>query len=311
MVAFTSAAALAAAAPVQQAYLKASNTGAIDNFGDSVAADGETIVVGAPQEDSSATGVNGNQSDNGATDSGAAYVFVRNGTNWIQQAYLKASNSRAGDLFGISVALSGDTIVIGAPLESSGATGVNGNQNDTNAPHSGAAYVFVRNGSNWMQQAYLKPSNTTAYHYFGSAVAISDNTVVVGADANSEESGIQDSGTVYVFVRSGTNWTEQAYLKASNAGASDYFGGLLGLSGGTLVVGAPGEDSNATGVNGHQNDTSSPDSGAAYVFTGLEPSAPELAIEHSAGNVRIFWPLWATGFLFDEADDLNTSTTIG
>jgi hypothetical protein len=296
----------------QQAYLKASNTGAVDNFGDSaVAVEGDTIVIGAPREDSNATGVNGNQSDNSATDSGAAYVFVRSGTNWNQQAYLKASNTRAGDLFGISAAVSGDTIVIGAGLESSSATGVNGNQSDNSAPHSGAAYVFTRSGTNWIQQAYLKASNIAPYHYFGSAVAISDDTVVVGADANSEESGIQDSGTVYVFVRSGTNWTQKAYLKASNASGSDYFSGLLAISGSTMVAGAPGEDSNATGVNGDQNNKSAPDSGAAYVFTGLGTSGPEIGVEQSAGSIRVFWPLTATGFVLDEANDLNASPIIG
>jgi hypothetical protein len=295
----------------QQAYLKASNTGAVDNFGDSaVAVDGDTIVIGAPQEDSGATGVNGNQSDNSATDSGAAYVFVRNGTNWSQQAYLKASNTGAGNLFGVSAAVSGDTIVIGAGLENSGETGVNGNQSNQGAPHSGAAYIFVRNGTNWIQQAYLKASNATAYHYFGAAVAISHDTVVVGADASSEESGIEDSGTAYVFVRSGTNWTQQAYLKASNARGSDFFGGLLAVSGDTVVVGAPGEDSAAMGINGDQSNTNAPGSGAAYVFTGLGPLLPELAIEHSAVNVRISWPVLASDFWLEQARDLNSSAQI-
>src|SRR5205809_40256 len=109
---------------------------------------------------SNATGVNGNQSDNRAPGSGAVYVFVRRGTNWSQQAYLKASNTDAFDYFGFSVAISGDTIVVGAPYEASNATGVNGNESDNSAPQAGAAYVFVRNGTNWAQQAYLKASNT-------------------------------------------------------------------------------------------------------------------------------------------------------
>jgi hypothetical protein len=92
--------------------------------------------------------------------SGAAYIFVRNGSNWIQQAYLKASNTRAGDKFGTSVAISGETVVVGSPYEDSDATGVNGNQLGTSASDSGAAYVFFRNGAIWSQQAYLKASNT-------------------------------------------------------------------------------------------------------------------------------------------------------
>ena len=155
----------------QQAYLKASNTGAGDYFGDSVAVSGDTVVVGASGEDSNATGVNGNQSNNSAVDSGAAYVFVRNGTTWSQQAYLKACNTGAGDEFGGSVAVSGDTVVVGAAYEDSNATGVNGNQSDNSATDSGAAYVFVRSGTTWTQQAYLKASNTGASDCFWSSVA--------------------------------------------------------------------------------------------------------------------------------------------
>jgi uncharacterized repeat protein (TIGR01451 family) len=166
-------------------------------------------VVGAPYEDSNATGINGNQSDNTAGDSGAAYVFTRSGGLWSQQAYLKASNTGATDFFGQSVAVSGDTAVVGAPQEDSNATGVNGSQND-NSNSSGAAYVFTRSG------------------------------------------GV---------------WSQQAYLKASNAGAGDFFGTSLAMSGDTIVVSAPQEQSSSTGVNGNQGDNSLSASGAAYVFT--------------------------------------------
>src|SRR5687768_7124077 len=117
----------------QQAYLKASNAGGLDQFGHALAISGNTLVIGAQYEDSNATGVNGVQTNNNATDSGAAYVFVRSGSTWIQQAYLKASNTDAGDRFGYSVAISGETIVIGAVFEGSSATGVNGNQTNNNA----------------------------------------------------------------------------------------------------------------------------------------------------------------------------------
>src|SRR5205823_3210346 len=148
--------------------LKASNTGGSpglygdegDGFGNSVAVSGDTVVVGALWESSNATGVDGDGSDNSALYSGAAYVFVRNGTTWSQQAYLKASNTGTSDGFGMSVAVSGDTVVVGAIFEDSNATGVNGDQNDNSALISGAAYVFVRNGTTWSQQAYLKASNT-------------------------------------------------------------------------------------------------------------------------------------------------------
>jgi FG-GAP repeat protein len=272
----------------QQAYLKASNTGAIDRFGSRVAVSGDTIVVGSPEEDSNATGVNGDQSDNTASLGGAAYVFVRSGTNWSQQAYLKASNTGAGDLFGSSVAVSGDTAAVGARWESSNATGVNGDQSDNSASNAGAAYVFVRSGTNWSQQAYLKASNTRVDRFFGESVAVSGGTVVVGAmwesssatgvNGDDSDNSVSAAGAAYVFVRNGTNWTQRAYLKASNTGAFDEFGFDVAVSSDTIVVGALGESSNATGVNGDQSDNSVTDSGAAYVFTGFCPSCPHLAI---------------------------------
>ncbi|NCP78886.1 MAG: alpha/beta hydrolase, partial [Desulfuromonadales bacterium] len=165
----------------QQAYLKASNTDGGDKFGYAVSLSGDTLVVGAVWEDSNATGVNGNQADNSASKSGAAYVFTRSGGVWSQQAYLKASNTEAGDYFGNAVSLSGDTLVVGAYLEDSNAIGVDGNQADNSASDSGAVYVFTRNGTTWSQQAYLKASNTEAGDLFGNAVSLSGDTLVVGA----------------------------------------------------------------------------------------------------------------------------------
>ena len=127
----------------QQAYLKASNTGAGDRFGDSVAIAGDTLVVGATSEASNATGVNGNQSDNSASGSGAAYEFARSGSTWSQQNYLKASNTDASDRFGHPVATSGATVVVGALFEASNATGINSDQADNSAVLSGAVYVFA------------------------------------------------------------------------------------------------------------------------------------------------------------------------
>jgi hypothetical protein len=262
---------------IQQAYLKAPNADAGDQFGSfSVAISGDTIVVGAWREDSNAKGVNGNQDNNSAVDSGAAYVFVRNGTNWTQQAYLKASNTEADDWFGISVSVSGDTIVVGAPGESSNASGVNGNQSNNSAPYAGAAYVFVRTGTNWSQQAYLKASNTGEFDEIGFSVAVSGDTIVAGAfgeasnatgvNGNQGDNSFENAGAAYIFVRNGTNWTQQAYLKASNTGRTEGFGGSTAVSGDTVVVGAPYENSNATGVNGFGNDNGAPSAGAAYVF---------------------------------------------
>ncbi len=256
-------------------YLKASNTGTDDNFGQSVAVSGDTVVVGAPAEASNATGVNGNQANNSAYAAGAVYVFVRSGATWSQQAYLKASNANAGDRFGNSVAIAGDTIVVGAFNEDSNATGVNGNQDSNRAEDSGAAYVFVRSGTTWSQQAYLKASNTEAIDWFGNSVAIAGDTIVVGAmsedcfclvNGSQGNNWAENAGAAYVFVRSGTTWSQQAYLKASNVDDNDWFGQSVAIDGDTIVVGASREDSNATVVNGSQGNNSFTDAGAAYVF---------------------------------------------
>jgi hypothetical protein len=264
----------------QQAYLTASNTGLGDYFGHSVSISGNTLVVGAYGEDSNSTGINGNQADNSATNSGAVYVFVRSGTTWGQQAYLKASNTGPGDSFGRSVALSQNTVVIGARNEDSNATGVDGNQADNSAVDSGAAYVFVRSGTVWTQQAYLKASNSGASDLFGGAIEMDGDTLVVGAsgeasnatgvNGNQADNSAAGAGAGYVFVRNGTTWTQQSYLKASNAATNDAFGVSLGVSGDTVVIGATLEASSATGVNGNQADNSAPSSGAAYVFVRTE-----------------------------------------
>jgi hypothetical protein len=260
----------------QQAYLKASNPDASDYFGWSVAISGDTIVVGAYGESSNATGVNGNEANDSLPFAGAAYVFVRSGTTWTQQAYLKASNT-GQDSFGWSVGISGDTIVVGANLEASNATGVNGNQSNNTVPGAGAAYVFVRNGSTWTQQAYLKASNPGSSDHFGQSVAIDADTIIVGAEGersdadgingNQADDSLSSVGAAYIFTRAGTNWSQQAYVKASNSGANDTFGWSVAISGDTAIVGAYSEASAATGINGNQADNSAPGAGAAYVFT--------------------------------------------
>jgi hypothetical protein len=260
---------------VQAGYLKASNTNAEDLFGLSVALSGDTLVVGAPYEASSATGVDGDQTDNSAQVSGAVYVFTRTAGSWAQQAYLKASNTGAGDLFGYSVALAGDTLAVGAPFEGSNATGVNGDQTDNSAQHAGAVYVFTRIGGVWTQQAYLKASNTEAGDEFGVAVALANETLAVGAwfedsgatgvNGNQADNSLAQGGAVYVFTRAAGVWTQQAYLKASNHGG--LFGRSLALAGDTLAVGAPFEWGAATGVNGNDANNTAANAGAVYVFT--------------------------------------------
>jgi hypothetical protein len=268
----------------QQAYLKASNTGAssaaADGFGNSVAIDGDTVVVGAQGEDSSTTGVNSTP-DESAAGAGAVYVFVRSGTTWTQQAYLKPAavgTTQAGDGFGFSVAVSGDTVVVGAGEDSS-TTGVNSMPNEL-AFAAGAAYVFVRSGTTWSQEAYLKPAaigTTQAEDAFGCSVAVSGDTVVVGAYyEDSSTTGVNstpdesatNAGAAYVFTRTGTTWSQQAYLKPAAVGttqAGDRFGTSVAVAGDTVVVGAELEDSSRTGVNSTPNEGAA-DAGAAYVF---------------------------------------------
>ena len=260
-------------------YLKASNTEADDAFGRAIAIDGDTMVVGAWSERSNATVINGNQTDNSLVNAGAAYVFVRTGEVWSQQAYLKASNTGAMDRFGWDVAIDGDTIVVGAWGESSNATGVNGDEDNDSAFNSGAVYVFTRADGVWSQQAYLKASNTETVDFFGYAVAIDGDTIVAGAygeDSNSTgvnndetNNSMLSAGAAYVFTRTNGVWSQQAYLKASNPEANDQFGGNLAISGNTIAIGALNEDSNATGVNGDQTNNSMGGSGAVYVFTRI------------------------------------------
>ncbi len=261
----------------QQAVLQASNADVGDGFTASVSISGDTIVIGATGEDSHSTGVNGEESDNSLDYSGAAYVFVRNGETWSQQAYLKASNTDAQDRFGHSVSISGDTLIVSSLREASSARGVDSDQTDNSFDNStGAAYVFVRNGNTWSQQAYLKASNTDSGDLFGSAVSISGDRLVVGAtfeasnatgvDGDQSDNSVQRSGAAYVFVRSGNIWSQQAYLKAFNTDAGDGFGESVSISGDFLAISAPAEDNNARGVNRHQNNEIGTDAGAAYVF---------------------------------------------
>lgn len=282
---------------VQEAFLKSSNVGAGDSFGASVAISGDTLVIGATGEASSAVGVNGDESDNSLLGSGAAYVFVRDGLGWKQQAYLKASNPDAHDGFGQSVAIDGDTIVVGASSEDSASAGVDGDQSDDSLSSAGAAYVFVRNGSTWSQEAYLKASNPGFIDLFGYQLAIDGDTIAVGAqnersnspgvNGNQNDDSETAAGAVYVFTRSGTTWSQEAYIKASNPEAQDLFGYSVDIEGDRLVVGAQREDSSATGVNGDQNNNDHYQAGAAYVFDRVGSTWSQTAYLKASNNVDV------------------------
>jgi hypothetical protein len=357
----------------QQAYVKASNTGRPadpedpndwgdgDQFGFSIAlsGDGNVLAVGAVSEDSRASGINttGFQDDDSAADAGAVYIFTRSGATWTQRDYLKSMNNDAGDRFGFVLALSADGNTLAASgydedgsgrstnsipdnrrggtgavyifdrandswhqsaylkgsqlngndamgvsiaLSEDGNTVVSGSADDSclvpgiNAPcrgatwpphlgagSSGGAYVWVRSGNNWVEQAYLKSTNPELEDLFGVHVSISGdgNTIVAsapnedgpgrGLNGNQRSNAAEDAGAVYIFTRTGDTWTQRVYLKGSNTEAFDMFGSAAAVSrdGKTIVIGAPIESSAAKGVNGNQNDNSMQGSGAAYVFT--------------------------------------------
>jgi len=287
----------------QTDYLKASNAEKSDGFGWSLTLsnDGNTLAVGANGEDSNTTGINGDQTDNSVSGSGAVYIFNDSDSSWSQAAYVKASNAEKTDNFGYSVALNedGSTLVVGATGEDSATTGINGLQTeskdeDTNyASGSGAVYVFKLNNSVWAQSDYIKASNTEASDNFGYSVSISDdgNTIAVGAygedsattgiDGVETESKDEDSnyastaGAAYLFNFDGTDWSQTAYLKPSNTQEKWYFGFNLSLSGdgNILAVGAYRENSLSSGINGDQasdedsNNNFAEYAGAAYLFT--------------------------------------------
>jgi hypothetical protein len=276
----------------QEAYIKPVNNvnnNGDENFGWSVSISGDTLAVGSIGEDSNqSTITNGTtaSSDNSLPSSGAVYVYKRTGTNWVQEAYIKAVNSDVVVEFGSSVSISDDTIAVGAHGERSNQTTItNGTSasSDNSISGSGAVYVYKRTGTNWAQEAYIKAVNNDVVDWFGKYLTLSEDTLVVGVymeDSNqttitngttaSSDNSNSNSGAVYVYKRTGTNWAQEAYIKAVNNDADDQFGKTVSISGNTIVVGAANEDSNeATITNGTtaSSDNSSSNSGAVYVYT--------------------------------------------
>ena len=254
---------------VQQAELTAADGAFYDFFGSSVALSGDTALVGASGH---TVGTNGLQ--------GAAYVFVRSGSSWSQQGpELVAGDGAYNDEFGYSVAVSGDTALVGAIEHDVGAKA-----------GQGAAYAFVRSGTVWTQQAELTAGDGIAHDWFGHSVALFGDTAVVGANLARWE-----RGAAYVFVRSGSSWSQQGpALVHGDDAASDAFGYSVALSGDSALVGAPWHH---VGTN--------PGQGAAYVFTLPAPaltltiSAPTGTSSYVAGStLTVNWtssPALASG----------------
>lgn len=223
---------------IQEAELDASDGVSQDWFGYSVAVDGTTVVVGAWGH---TVGSNYGQ--------GAVYVFTENGGMWTQQAELTSSDGQDYDNFGWSVAISGNTIAIGAichPYSS----------NSYPQCGPGAVYVFGESGGTWTQQAELTASDGVRGDLFGYSVAAASNTIVIGADQKEIHSHAYQ-GAAYVFVGSGETWTQQAELTASDGIYNDTFGYSAAVNGSTAVIGAPFR---TVGANQAQ--------GTVYVFSG-------------------------------------------
>ncbi len=223
---------------IEEQKLVASDAATGDRFGTSVSIRGDVSVIGAPLDDDACE-------DNPFCGSGSAYVFRYNGSSWIEDQKLLASDAYIGDAFGWAVAIEGDVIVIGAS-HSNGA-----------GQSSGSAYVFRfdPDTSNWVQEAKLRASDAAAWDQFGFAVSISGDVVLIGAPF--EEDVPSDSGSAYVFVKPEGGWvdmTETAKLTASDAAAFDKFGISVSISGGVALIGA-----------WKDNDAGS-QSGSAYVF---------------------------------------------
>jgi len=220
----------------QQAKLVSSIAGANRYFGFSVSLSGDTLVVGSPTDDPPA-----------GADAGSIHVFVRSGSSWNQQAFITASDGSAGDQFGFSVALSGDTLVVGSPYD-----------DHASGTDAGSARVFVRSGTQWNEQAWLVAGNPGFGERFGYSAALEGDTLVLGALSDSH-SGFSQAGAAYVFFRAGSTWTQQAWLKAPDPAAGELMGATVGLSGDTAVIGAPYDDTVA-GMN----------AGSAHVFVRSE-----------------------------------------
>ena len=212
---------------VEQAKLTASDGLATLKFGFSVAISGDTIVVGGSPY-------------HGPVTQGSAYVFQRVGDTWTEQAKLIASDGAQGDNFGSTVAVSGDTVLVGA-------SGMDGGR--------GAAYLYTRAAGTWTQHSKLTASDGIASDAFGSFVAVSGKTALIGAAKG--DGAIADQGSAYVFTETDGDWIQQAELTASDGAAGDSFGFWVAVSHDTVVVGAPSDDA---------------ERGSAYVFTRTGPT---------------------------------------
>ena len=216
----------------RQQHVTHPDAGMGDQFGHGVAIDGDTMILGAPYVD-----------HGGQSSAGAAYVYTRTGGAWNQQQVLTASDASPDDRFGESVALDGETVVVGAPYAA-----------PQDGDRTGSAYVFTRSDGTWSEQQILTPADADADDKIADWVGVRGDTAVLTAHAD-DHGGMTDAGAVYVYVRDGDAWSQQQKLTAPDAAAEDGFGVSISLAADTLLVGGWKHD--AAGLT---------DAGAAYVF---------------------------------------------
>jgi len=211
-----------------QATLNSPIPAAGDQFGYSVAISGDYAIVGAGWDDT------------GADNAGSAYIYVRSGTTWSLQSTLNNPTPAASDNFGYSVAISGDYAIVGARYD------------DTGADNAGSAYIYVRSGTTWSLQSTLNNPTPAVNDYFGYSVAISGDYAIVGAYL--DDTGADNAGSAYIYVRSGTTWSLQSTLNNPTPVANDIFGWSVAISGDYVIVGA------------YLDDTGAGDAGSAYIY---------------------------------------------
>jgi hypothetical protein len=192
-----------------QVELLASDGSTEDYFGYSVALDNNTALIGAIGDDGMR---------------GAAYVFMRTGNTWTQQAKLVASDGSIGDWFGYSVSINNNTSLVGVQYDSENGWG------------SGSAYVFFRNGTNWSEQAKLLPSDGATSDYFGHCVCINQDTALIGAPCFFGKESGETTGQAYVFIRNDTNWIQQAKLLPLDGMYGDMFGSSLSIDHDNAII---------------------------------------------------------------------------
>jgi len=265
----------------EQQELTASDVAEFDEFGHSVAVDGNTAMIGAQGDD-----------DNGSQ-SGAVYVFTRSAGVWTEQQKLTASDAADFDDFSSSIAIDGNTAVIGARFGDLSNLFVESD--------FGAAYVFTANAGVWSEQQKLTASDGAFEDEFGSSVAVDGDTAVIGAHSDDDDGA--ESGSAYVFSRSAGVWTEQQKLTANDAAAEDEFGVSVAVTEDTAVIGAWLDDDDGD------------ESGSAYVFTRSEgvwsdyskiTSSDAAAFDHFGEAISV---TGGTGMISATRDDDNGSAS--